>query len=875
MNRVTYRGKCIFFVILLSSVVSVLGFQCVAASEPEGEGRIILVEGQNAASQQTPRVSDSALAEAGDEAKPLFSNKVRELFVEFGINQAGSLISTEPEEEDEAGQAKIRAYQEYLRGAWLFEKGLYKEALTHFEEASSDDPGSLHIRYSIARSYLHLGELDKVLEVCDAILERAPEAADALILKAETFAMMDNYRKAQELYEQVLKTEPGNVRALEALGKIYFKVQGNLDKTISVYEQILLTNPKDLYALVILSSVYALKGDVDKSLTYYDRILQLQPVLLNKLVQMGELLEEHQNYEGALKVYRRVLVYDPKNPLALQNFARLVLKLKGQDGLLAAYKELAEEYPMAVELQELYANQLMEMGRYEEANKQFSVVQALSEGNARVPIEQAKIALAEHKEDAAAAALQKALDLGMNEVDAYTELGLFCQKQKAYAQAASYFEHATELAPKNPVLIVHLIRIYDQLQAYDKMEALIKKSVAENETSDLLYAELGKFYKDQKKTQAAIEAYQKAIALNPTKLAYVWALVEIYLQTNRLDELQTFIQDNEQHFEKDAKQFDMLIASLYSGYGKFSRALPYFQKALAIDPTDLTVYGYISATYNQLHQYDKAIEILEQARTALGDKAQSVEYDMLLATAYTDQRKYEQAVELYEKILERSPADIDAYRSITFCLNKQGKYKKALEYVEKAERAIGKDNPAVADFRAQALADQKQYDEAAAVYQGLIDHDKTNDHYYFLLGQVYYEAKRFTEAEAAFRKAIELNENNVDAYNNLGYMFAENNMHLDEAQKLIEKALELRPYAGYIIDSLGWVYFQKRDMDKALELLEKAASLSGDDPVMLDHLGDVYRAKGENHKALEYWKRAIEIDPSMTDVKKKIDEIKE
>ena len=100
-------------------------------------------------------------------------------------------------------------------------------------------------------------------------------------------------------------------------------------------------------------------------------------------------------------------------------------------------------------------------------------------------------------------------------------------------------------------------------------------------------------------------------------------------------------------------------------------------------------------------------------------------------------------------------------------------------------------------------------------------------------------------------------------------------MNLDEAQKLIEKALELRPNTGYIIDSLGWVYFQKGEVEKAVEVLEKAASLSGDDPVMFDHLGDAYRAKGEKDKALEYWKRAIELDSSMTDVKKKIDELKQ
>ncbi len=874
MCSVVSMRKSIFLGILLCGMALVYGCGCVTASEHEEKSHVLLVEVQNVEPPHNPLTDQPTNRLVAVKGKPLFSDEVRELFVEFGINQGCYVMPAEPEKEDKAGQAKARAYQQYLRGAWLFENRSYKEALEHFEQASSEDPGSLHIRYSIAVCYLRLGKFEKVLEVCEAILKMAPGAVDALILKAETFAAMDNYRKAQELYEQVLETEPENVRALEALGKIYFKIQGNLDKTISVYEKILSVNPKDLYALIILGSVYALKDDVDKSLAYYDRVLQHQPVLLNKFIQMGELMEEHKQYEGALKVYRRAIVYDSKNPLALQNFKRLVLKLKGRDGLLAAYRALAEEYPVVVELQELYANQLMEMGRYEEASKQFGVVQVLSPENARVQVALAKIALAEDKEEEARAALRKALELSLNKVDVYTELGLFCQQQKAYAQAVLYFEQAKELAPKNTVVVMHLLRAYYRLQAYDKIEVLIKQSIAENEELDHLHALLGEFYRDQKKTQDAIKAYRKAVALKPAELSYVSALGELYLQTDQLEELQTFIERHEPHFEKNAKQFAMLIASFYNDYGKFSKALPYLQKALAIDPTDLSLYAHLSWTYNRLHQYDQAIGILENAKTEIGEKAQSVEYDMLLATAYTDQKKYDQAVALYEKVLERSPTNIEAYRSITFCLNKQGKHKKALDYVEKAEKAIGKEKPEVADLRAQALVDQKQYEEAAAIYQRLIDRDETNDRYYFLLGQVYYDAKRFTDAEAAFRKAIELNENNVDAYNNLGYMFAENKMHLDEAQKLIEKALELRPNAGYIIDSLGWAYFQKGDVEKALELLEKAMSLSQDDPVMFDHLGDAYRAKGEKDKALEYWKRAIELDPSMTDVQKKIDELK-
>ena len=60
---------------------------------------------------------------------------------------------------------------------------------------------------------------------------------------------------------------------------------------------------------------------------------------------------------------------------------------------------------------------------------------------------------------------------------------------------------------------------------------------------------------------------------------------------------------------------------------------------------------------------------------------------------------------------------------------------------------------------------------------------------------------------------MELDDENPDALNYLGYMYAEDGIMLDQAQTLIEKALEIDPNNGAYIDSLGWVYFKKGMID--------------------------------------------------------------
>jgi tetratricopeptide (TPR) repeat protein len=142
---------------------------------------------------------------------------------------------------------------------------------------------------------------------------------------------------------------------------------------------------------------------------------------------------------------------------------------------------------------------------------------------------------------------------------------------------------------------------------------------------------------------------------------------------------------------------------------------------------------------------------------------------------------------------------------------------------------------------------------------------------------------------------LEADPNDALANNDLGYQWADRSKNLDEAEKMIRKALELdrkargdggvlgpdadRDNAAYI-DSLGWVLFRRGQLAAAREQLELATSLpdGADDPTVWDHLGDVYFRQEEKAKALTAWKKALGLfdtgrrraDDRKKDVQKKI-----
>ncbi len=173
---------------------------------------------------------------------------------------------------------------------------------------------------------------------------------------------------------------------------------------------------------------------------------------------------------------------------------------------------------------------------------------------------------------------------------------------------------------------------------------------------------------------------------------------------------------------------------------------------------------------------------------------------------------------------------------------------------------------------AQSLAREKRVDEARTHLQTLKGDDDARRRYVMAEAQILREADRPAEAmlvldaalarapddtdllyEAAMlaerldridlmedklRKVIALKPEHAHAHNALGYSLADRAMRLDEAQALIERALELAPDDPFILDSLGWVYFRRGDLDNALKHLERAYAMRNDAEIAA-HLGEV------------------------------------
>ncbi|WP_286722142.1 tetratricopeptide repeat protein [Devosia sp. 63-57] len=225
--------------------------------------------------------------------------------------------------------------------------------------------------------------------------------------------------------------------------------------------------------------------------------------------------------------------------------------------------------------------------------------------------------------------------------------------------------------------------------------------------------------------------------------------------------------------------------------------------------------------------------------------------------------QHEAANRIYDAVPANSPMKPAAVVRIAQNLDAIGNRSEALRRL----RNIVATNPDDLDA-VSALGDLLRYDEqyldAAAAYSHAIEltgGDAPADwRYYYVRAIAYERAKEWPKAEADFLKALELNPEQPQVLNYLGYSWIDQDMHLERALEMIEKAVEMQPRDGYIVDSLGWAFYKLGRLDDAVETLERAVMLRPNDPEINDHLGDVYWEAGRKLEAGFQWQIAKAMD---------------
>ncbi len=160
----------------------------------------------------------------------------------------------------------------------------------------------------------------------------------------------------------------------------------------------------------------------------------------------------------------------------------------------------------------------------------------------------------------------------------------------------------------------------------------------------------------------------------------------------------------------------------------------------------------------------------------------------------------------------------------------------------------------------QLLSDANEFDDSLRLYSEALKQYEGDPELLYARSLVNERMKRLDDAEADLRAVLAREPADARALNALGFMLTVHGTRLDEAERLIVRALELTPQEPSVIDSMGWLRFRQGRPNEAVALLSRAYEVFPD-PEVAAHFGEALWTTGERDRALLVWNKALETAP--------------
>ena len=427
-------------------------------------------------------------------------------------------------------------------------------------------------------------------------------------------------------------------------------------------------------------------------------------------------------------------------------------------------------------------------------------------------------------------------------------------------QALTTSIHDLPAAEQNGA-IASVPRIFSPLQdkkrAADVVEKALQRAIAQADTAASAWTTIGRMRRDAEQLELAIQAALKGRAADHSAPGPI--ILSLSLMGNGNLSLQNMLNEAMQ---------GQVLPELRLGYARTLIALQQYLQAmqqLALLNTRHPEFaeGWLirglllqeTGQSTQAEQHLMHFVQLNAKNTEPEQQAGQAEALMTLAQIAQRQGQLERAGQW----LSQMPATTDPIKLASRqadLLAQQGRMDEARLVLGQVKTTTPEQTKRKTLAQSQWLREHQQAAAAYSLLKPALNAQPDDADLASELAMVTEKLKRFDEMESLLRQLIKTRPQDPQAFNALGYSFADRNIRLDEARALIEQAVALVPQDPYIQDSLGWVAFRQGKHDEAVQIL-LAAYKAKPDAEIAAHLGEVLWVMGQTEQAARIWREGL------------------
>ena len=725
--------------------------------------------------------------------------------------------------------------------------GDYKTAEQSFQKAMALDPSNPKPKIDLVKTLLRQSLDDEAYQLLLKIVEQHRDFAPGSELLASLELKRKQPLRAKNIYRYLYGLDPTNVNALYMQGFIPL-MSGQLDESIPVSERLLAEFPDDYRTSLLRGMIAYHQGAFDDALINLTASMQANQTALGSYF-LGLSYFKTERLELSISQFQKVLDVQPDLSQARLMLAMIFLRQKRIDDCIREVRYvITNNEPNGLAYNILGSAQLLKK-EFDAALQSFDRAIEIDPGVAEVYLKKGRAQITSGKTELAESALQEALSLSPDILNARLILASLYVHRENYIDAVEILQEGLAGTAADAILYNFLAGVFFEQKDSETALINLKKAKSADPTYLTPSFTLASYYLAKAEYDKAISEFLSILSQDNGNFKSLIGLGLTYELTGQV-ELANSIYDR--MLESRDPQAAFHVSQHYIRGKRYNEALNLIDSALINTPSSILLNELKAFTLLKTGQTDKALGTLEYL-----EKLESGRGYPKLITLLLKQGKNDQADKLAENAIKIHPESNYGYLLYSSIFETRRQFDKAVEILKEGLSVVSGDARLSLQL-GRVYEKIRNTDKAIEIYQEIIGSNPNYYLAYFSLGALYDRLGNKKEAQAFYQKTIALNDRYVPALNNLAYLYADNYGDKAMALKLSLRASQLAPEQQDVLDTLGYTLLKNNKAEEAINILEKANNIDVYNPTISYHLALAYIELRQSEKAITELEKSLE-----------------
>lgn len=734
-----------------------------------------------------------------EEKKQLFYEKGRQLFEQKDYVQARlalkNAIQIDP---------RFAAAYHLLGKVELGDKSVNR-AFDYLSKAVTLEPELLEAQAVLGQIYLSARQLDKANEKLAYVMARSPENHQGRLLEAGILLAENNPVQARAGLVKLQKAGMTDPQLFAMLAVIQIK-DGDATAGQETLKQGIAANPDNIQLHYLLASILARTRQFDAAVSVMKAAARIEPDHNGHKFKLAELYWEMDRKDAVAQLFAQMMAEDDDPAAIYLQVVTFYTRLKEWDRALKVVNAGIQRFPQNIKLPLALSSIQMAMRQHDQAMQTLTRALALPVDDDDPDMIKVKNQLAQ-------------LHLNIGEINT----------------AKQYVDAVLEVSNKN--IEAQLIAGQIYLRQKDLVRAISAFRTVATERPDLVkgHLSLAQAHMLNHEKRLAIDALNKGLAATKQSRLLYKALAFIYSADKAYEAAEWQLRKSARAHEDDLKAAADL-ADFLSRRNKAEEAMAIYEKMIAKHPKVPAGYFKLAAIYQQQGHPQQAVAVLEKGHRSLPAVTSLLAE---LVHGYMAAGMSAKAIQLVQKRIDSDQKDCVAHNLLGEIYLVEKKFADAGQQFQKA-MAIDPQWQLPHNNLSRVYLIQGKKAQAAQSLNAALDQNPRNAAAYLTLGSLYQNGGEMEKVMDVYEKALDALPNLWPAANNLAFLLASDDSEpesLDRARDLALRAVHLQPNRPDVIDTLGWVHYQRGETDLAISEYEKAIKKAPDSAMISYHLG--------------------------------------